>query len=142
MKGNLQISRRSFLKASGGVAALAFLAGCVAPQPGAASSQTGGATSAKTTVNFQTDWMTQMKPRPIWEIFIEEFAKKNPDIDVEWNQTPATMEDVLTSLAGGNAPDVLHSHSGSLATVATLAPKGYAHALDDMIKASDIDLND
>ena len=55
MKGNFQISRRSFLKASGGAAGLAFLAGCVAPQPGAAGGQAGGATTAKTTVNFQTN---------------------------------------------------------------------------------------
>lgn len=96
-----------------------------------------------TTVKFQTSWFTGSQPgQPaVWPAIIEAFEEKNPDIKIDWVEVAPAPEDVMTAVAAGTAPDVYHWYTGDL-DIQQLAPRGVLMPLDDMIDASDINMDD
>lgn len=128
------VSRRRFLQATAGAAAVTglspFLSAC-----SKSSSSSGGGGSDSKTLNVAY-FGTQTSADQIQKVVSANFAKTHPGYSVKFNATNGTdwndfFSKLLTQIAGGNVPDI--------ATVATeglqlFASKGLAAPLDDYVK--------
>jgi ABC-type glycerol-3-phosphate transport system substrate-binding protein len=138
-----RISRRDFLRLSSGLTAGALMVACSPVAPGAAPEAPAAqpASAAAKSVSIQTGWFAQEEPgRDFWQRVIAAFSEKseNADLAVELVNVGTTPEDMLSSIAGGTAPDVYHTYGGTTGSfdVEDLAPRGVALPLDDFIAAA------
>jgi len=91
-----------------------------------------------TEVTVQTAWFAQEEPgRDFWQRAIKLFSEKeeNADLKVTLINVATSPEDMLTSIAGGTAPDIYHTYGGTTGSfdVEDLAPRGVAIELDDFM---------
>lgn len=92
-----KLSRRDFLRLTGGAVGMAALAGCVAPAAPAApaASQAGEQaaapavnTGAKQTVRYLSWWFEEGNRGKTWLAFVDEFNKSQSDIEVVTENIP------------------------------------------------------
>lgn len=112
------ISRRRFLAGMAGMAGVALLAACGTSTTPTASngSAAGGATSAPAqngTAQVTVDWWDSQTgvDEEITKKMIDTFEQKNPDIKINrtyvaQDQGTQANQKLLTSIAGGNPPDI------------------------------------
>jgi ABC-type glycerol-3-phosphate transport system substrate-binding protein len=85
-------------------------------------------------ISAQSAWCADPATTDVWGPSIKLFKEKNPKIDVEFINVATAPEDVMTSMAGGTAADVVHFYSAGWNELLT---KPVILPLDDMIKGAD-----
>lgn len=98
------------------------------------------ASATTTTVKFQSNWYANSNPA-FFQLLIDDFAKKDPSIKIDWIKVTPSVQAILTAVAGGTAPDVYHLYTGG-ASVSSLAPRNALQSIDDLVKSSNIDMSD
>ncbi len=131
---NAPVSRRGFLKAGAGVAALAGAAPLLS-----ACGSSGGSSSDTLNVAY---FGTQQTADQVQKVVSAQLQKVHPGIKVKFNASNGTdwndfFGKLLTQIAGGSVPDI--------AAVATeglqlFADKGLAQPLDDYVKRDAVHL--
>jgi multiple sugar transport system substrate-binding protein len=119
-----RISRRSFLKSAGGLAAGALLASC-APR-----TSMPGSTGPVQLVyqDWRTDWFPSMA-----QSMLDQFHQQQPNIRVFYTPDPEKLdEQMMSDFAAGTAPDVM---AGCCDFFPAWAQKGYLLDLRPFIEA-------
>ncbi len=126
------------------LAIAAFLAGCssnegasVAGDSG--SQDSGGKDSGKKVKITMSVWGMPWEDALYKDIYIPEFEKLHPDIDVEFVNYTNYSDKLVTLAAGGNAPDVMRQNT---ADVPLYISKDMNLELDKFIERDGIDRSD
>ena len=140
------MSRRGFLRAGAaagvGVAGLAALAGCggdeaaEAPVATKAAAATTAAADAPKPASIELEWWHQslIQMDDALKLIVKDYMGLNPHVKLTLNQFPFAdfAPKLLTSLAGGVAPDINYVHPQF---VVQMAANGVIEALDEYMKS-------
>ncbi|MBV7335452.1 sugar ABC transporter substrate-binding protein [Chloroflexi bacterium TSY] len=99
-----QMSRRTFLTLTAGVLGATALAACeAAPQA------SGGGGAAQEAVELRLTFWGDLADMPTWNWGLEEFANQQPEIGIQWENTPwgEYWTKLQTEMAGGTSPDIV-----------------------------------
>lgn len=107
-----QLSRREFLMLAAGLTGAAALTACVGSPPGPAGAQQGdaaGAVPITEAVELRLTFWGDLADMPTWNWGLEQFKERNPEIGVQWENTPWAeyWTKLQTEVAGGSVPDVV-----------------------------------
>lgn len=105
-----RLSRRQFLKASGGVAAVGLLAACAAPGIAPATAPAGEEAAAAEPTELRLSILQGPPVEPVNDLLKEAFNAAHPDVTVTYEYISGDhAEKVYTSAAAGNLADVFFS---------------------------------
>ncbi|MEM7536781.1 MAG: ABC transporter substrate-binding protein [Chloroflexota bacterium] len=101
-----KVSRRTFLKSAGMVAASAYLVACApVAEPSTSSGDDGAASESQVTLTL-THWGGESEATYMQSL-ADNFMEANPSISMDVVQFPANYDEkLLTMIAGGTPPDV------------------------------------
>lgn len=127
-----RLGRRDLLRASGGAAIGALLAG--AP--------TRGSGQEKIVVTYGTPG--GVVEDEAWKPVFEAFNESHPEIEARYvalggNYGPQYLQNLQARIAGGNAPDVFYSLEGPMAA---FADRNVIVPIDDLVGGADVQLED
>lgn len=104
-QSSTKVSRRTFLRTSAGMAGMALLAACVAPQAGGGNPQQAAAPSKEQiTIRYG-----RHDPGNGTNVTIKSFMEANPNIKISMEQIGEFHEKIPALAAAGTLPDVVRS---------------------------------